>query len=57
MIIGVPKEIKTNEYRIALAPAGSEALVSAGHTVLVERARWPGARASRMRITRPRGRR
>ena len=36
MIIGVPKEIKTNENRIALVPAGAEALVSAGHTVLVE---------------------
>ena len=37
MIIGVPKEIKTNENRIALVPAGAEALVHAGHTVLVER--------------------
>ena len=36
MIIGVPKEIKTNENRIALAPAGAELLVSAGHTVYVE---------------------
>src|SRR5919107_1613687 len=36
MLIGVPKEIKTNENRIALVPAGAEALTSAGHTVLVE---------------------
>ena len=36
MIIGVPKEIKTNENRIALVPAGAEAMVAAGHTVLVE---------------------
>jgi alanine dehydrogenase len=36
MIIGVPKEIKANENRIALVPAGAEALASAGHTVLVE---------------------
>ena len=36
MKIGVPKEIKTNENRIALVPAGAEALVAAGHTVLVE---------------------
>ena len=36
MLIGVPKEIKTNENRIALVPAGAEALVSAGHTVFVE---------------------
>jgi alanine dehydrogenase len=36
MIIGVPKEIKTNENRVALVPAGAEALASDGHTVLVE---------------------
>lgn len=36
MIIGVPKEIKTNENRIALTPAGAEAMVSHKHTVLVE---------------------
>lgn len=36
MIIGVPKEIKNNEYRVALVPSGAEALVNAGHTVLVE---------------------
>lgn len=36
MIIGVPKEIKTNENRVALVPAGAEALVAAGHTVQVE---------------------
>ncbi len=36
MIIGVPKEIKTNENRIALAPAGVELLVSDGHIVYVE---------------------
>src|SRR5256885_710136 len=36
MKIGVPKEIKTNENRSALVPAGAEQLVAAGHTVLVE---------------------
>jgi alanine dehydrogenase len=36
MIIGVPKEIKTNENRVALVPAGAELLVGAGHTVYVE---------------------
>jgi len=36
MLIGVPKEIKTNENRVALVPAGAEALVGAGHTVHVE---------------------
>ena len=33
MKVGVPKEIKTNENRIALVPAGAEALVAAGHSV------------------------
>lgn len=36
MKIGVPREIKTNEHRVALVPAGAEALATAGHTVLVE---------------------
>src|SRR5918993_1867484 len=34
MLIGVPKEIKTNENRVALVPAGAEALVAAGHEEL-----------------------
>lgn len=36
MIVGVPKEIKADEYRVALTPAGTEMLVAAGHDVLVE---------------------
>ena len=36
MRIGVPKEIKTNENRIALVPAGAEALIGAGHEVVIE---------------------
>ena len=36
MIIGVPKEIKNNENRVALTPAGTEMLHKAGHVVLVE---------------------
>ena len=36
MIIGVPKEIKNNEYRVALVPAGVQALVEHSHRVLVE---------------------
>src|SRR5690349_7935436 len=36
MIVGVPKEIKTAENRVALVPAGIESLVGDGHTVLVE---------------------
>src|SRR5436309_7801803 len=36
MKIGVPREIKTNENRIALVPAGAELLVNGGHSVLLE---------------------
>jgi alanine dehydrogenase len=36
MKVGIPKEIKTNENRISLTPAGAEALTAAGHNVLVE---------------------
>ena len=36
MIIGVPKEIKTREYRVGMTPAGVRSLVSHGHEVLVE---------------------
>ncbi len=36
MIIGVPKEIKNNEYRVALTPAGAFELTKRGHTVYVQ---------------------
>ncbi|MBL8601803.1 MAG: alanine dehydrogenase [Myxococcales bacterium] len=36
MIVGVPKEIKTREYRVGMTPAGVRQLVARGHTVLVE---------------------
>ena len=36
MIIGLPKEIKDNENRVGLVPAGVQALTSAGHSLLVE---------------------
>ncbi len=36
MIIGVPKEIKRDEYRVAMLPVGVEELTRAGHTVVVE---------------------
>ena len=36
MLIGVPKEIKNNENRVGLTPAGAESLIKAGHKVLVE---------------------
>lgn len=36
MIIGVPKEIKNNENRVALTPAGAKELVKRGHTIYVQ---------------------
>jgi alanine dehydrogenase len=36
MVIGVPREIKDSEYRVAMVPAGVEILTKAGHTVLIE---------------------
>ncbi|GMA98914.1 alanine dehydrogenase [Pelosinus sp. IPA-1] len=43
MIIGVAKEIKNNESRVGLTPAGTEALYRAGHTVLVEKSAGIGS--------------
>lgn len=37
MIVGLPKEIKDNEYRVGLTPAGVRALSDAGHRVVVEK--------------------
>src|SRR5215210_9295432 len=37
MIVGLPKEIKDNEYRVGLTRAGVRALTDAGHRVVVER--------------------
>jgi alanine dehydrogenase len=36
MIVGVPREIKSDEYRVAMLPVGAEELTAAGHTVLIE---------------------
>jgi alanine dehydrogenase len=43
MKIGVPKEIKTNENRVALVPAGAESLVAGGHTVMIEKGAGEGS--------------
>lgn len=42
MIIGVPKEIKEQEYRVAMLPSGAYQLVKRGHQVLVERGAGAG---------------
>lgn len=43
MIIGVPKEIKAQEFRIALTPSGAAELIKNSHTVLVEQGGGVGA--------------
>ncbi len=43
MLIGVPREVKNREYRVALTPSGVRELVSAGHEVIVESGAGEGA--------------
>jgi alanine dehydrogenase len=43
VIVGLPKEIKDNEYRVGLTPAGVRALKDAGHEVLVEKSAGEGS--------------
>jgi alanine dehydrogenase len=43
MIVGVPKEVKPDEYRVAMVPAGVEELTRAGHTVLIQTAAGAGS--------------
>lgn len=43
MRIGVPKEIKNNEYRVALTPGGARVLTKAGHTVNVQKGAGEGS--------------
>lgn len=43
MIVGLPKEVKDNENRVGLVPAGVKALTDSGHKVLVERAAGEGS--------------
>ncbi|HEX8500490.1 MAG TPA: alanine dehydrogenase [Pyrinomonadaceae bacterium] len=43
MIVGLPKEIKDNEYRVGLTPAGVRALNDAGHSVVVEKSAGEGS--------------
>jgi len=50
MLIGIPKEIKDNEYRIAMPPNGVRELVRHGHTVRVETSAGQGSRQTAGRI-------
>jgi alanine dehydrogenase len=44
MIVGVPREIKNNEYRVAMTPAGVQQLIEQGNEVLVETLAGEGSR-------------
>jgi alanine dehydrogenase len=46
MRIGVPREVKNHEYRVALTPAGAQELTRAGHHVLIERGAGVGSSIS-----------
>lgn len=43
MIIGVPKEVKDNEFRVGIVPGGVEELVLASHKVLIEKGAGSGS--------------
>jgi alanine dehydrogenase len=43
VIVGLPKEIKDNEYRVGLTPAGVRALEDAGHEIIVEKSAGEGS--------------
>ena len=43
MIVGAPKEIKNNEYRVVMVPAGVRALIENDHKVLIERSAGEGS--------------
>ena len=45
MIIGVPREIKQGEYRVAMTPTGVRPLIRAGHTVRVQSGAGEGSGA------------
>ena len=43
MIVGIPREVKDNEYRVAATPEGVREFVRAGHRVVVERGAGDGS--------------
>ena len=46
MILGIPQEIKDNEYRVSMVPAGVKSLTDAGHRVLVQKGAGEGSGVS-----------
>src|SRR5215831_16004827 len=43
MRIGVPKEVKNHEYRVAITPSGTNELVMSGHEVLIQQSAGTGS--------------
>jgi alanine dehydrogenase len=43
MIVGIPKEVKNHEYRVAMVPAGVKSLAEDGHTVLIQASAGEGS--------------
>ena len=52
MIVGVPKEVKDNEYRVALTPEGAHELTAAGHQVLIQEGAGSGSNIPQQRYER-----
>ena len=46
MKVGVPSEIKTDEYRVALTPIGARELAEHGHDVLIQKGAGEGSAIS-----------
>ena len=55
MIVGIPREVKDHEYRVAATPEGVRELVDAGHTVLIEEGAAAGSSLSEERYKRAGG--
>ena len=56
MKVGVPTEIKPDEYRVALTPVGARELAEHGHEVLIQQGAGEGSAISRLPTTRRRAR-
>jgi hypothetical protein len=55
MRIAVPAEIKNNEYRVAITPAGVKDLVSAGHSVVIQSGAGLGSNVGALFVCPPSG--
>ena len=53
MKIGIPTEIKTDEYRVAITPAGVRELTARGHEVLIQAGAGDGSAMSDEQFQRP----